>query len=115
MNGGKLAGPACAGRRAYTTGMNSKQPLYLVIYDIASAYRLRKALSVVRDYSTGGQKSVFECYLSRHHLHRLRTLLGQVADPQEDRIAIVRISDPMRVRVLGRAVRPENPGYFYIG
>ncbi len=38
--------------------------LYLVAYDVRRPSRLRKALRVLKDYASGGQKSAFECYLS---------------------------------------------------
>lgn len=36
---------------------------YLAAYDVSDPKRLQQALHVLRDYATGGQKSVFECFL----------------------------------------------------
>ena len=95
--------------------MNSHTSLYLISYDIASPKRLRKALFEIRHYATGGQKSVFECFLTARELQRLRRNCEQLIDPQEDRIAIVPITDASTVKTLGKGVRPEDPDYYYVG
>ena len=49
--------------RLYFRSMNQRQ-LYLAAYDISSPSRLRLGLKVLRRYASGGQKSVFECFLN---------------------------------------------------
>jgi len=39
--------------------------LYLAAYDISAPDRLRAMLYAVKGYATGGQKSVYECFLSQ--------------------------------------------------
>lgn len=41
-----------------------QRQLFLAAYDVREPKRLQKALHVLRDYTCGGQKSVFECYLT---------------------------------------------------
>ncbi|MBK8964193.1 MAG: CRISPR-associated endonuclease Cas2 [Candidatus Competibacteraceae bacterium] len=38
--------------------------LYLAAYDVTNADRLQAALRVLKGYASGGQKSVFECFLT---------------------------------------------------
>ena len=42
----------------------SSRILYIAAYDVSEDRRLRQALMVLRNYATGGQKSVFKCFLS---------------------------------------------------
>ena len=42
----------------------SKRALYIATYDVADPTRLRKVHHVVKRFATGGQKSVFECFLN---------------------------------------------------
>ena len=41
-----------------------KRDFYLAAYDVSSPRRLIAALALVRGYTTGGQKSVHEVFLS---------------------------------------------------
>ena len=45
--------------------------LFLAAYDVRDDGRLRRALHVLRDYTCGGQKSVFECYLTPNERKKL--------------------------------------------
>lgn len=93
----------------------AKRALYLACYDIADDKRLRRALQVLRGYATGGQKSVFECYLNRTERTQLVEAVREVIDPSEDRFLLMRLDARRRVRVLGIGVVPQDPEYFYIG
>jgi len=93
----------------------SKRVLYLAAYDVSDPTRLRKALQVVKEYATGGQKSVYECYLSDAERTRLLRDLGLVLDEREDRFMLLRLDPRSRVRILGIAVKPADPDYFYVG
>jgi CRISPR-associated protein Cas2 len=92
-----------------------KRPLYLACYDISDEARLRKALLVLRNYATGGQKSVFECYLTDTEKRRLVAEVTEVIEPAEDRFLLLRLDPRQAVRVLGIAEPPADPAYFYIG
>jgi len=89
--------------------------LFIAAYDIRSPRRLRRALQVLKDFACGGQKSVFECYLDKQELQELVTRVEDVLDGDEDRFLVVPIPAGSQVRVLGIAVMPTDPSYFYVG
>jgi len=93
----------------------TERTLYIVAYDICSPKRLRRALHVVRHYATGGQKSVFECFLSQKELHELLMQCDEMIDPEEDRVALFPVHHRARVKTLGIGEKPEDPDYFYVG
>jgi CRISPR-associated protein Cas2 len=93
----------------------SNRQLYLAAYDIASSRRLRKALYVLRGYSSGGQKSVFECFLTAAEKRELLERIGEVIDPVEDRFILLHLAGVKYVRTLGKAVAPQDGAFFYVG
>jgi len=93
----------------------SKRILYIAAYDICEARRLREALQVLRAYSCGGQKSVFECFLTEAEKRSLLSEVRAVIDESEDRFLLLRLDPRSRVQVLGVAVEPADPEYFYVG
>ena len=93
----------------------SERQLYLAAYDISNPVRLRKALKVLRNYATGGQKSVFECFLGDGEKVALLYEIGEVLDLDEDRFFLVRLDPRSKVQTLGIAIRPADPGVFYVG
>ena len=93
----------------------TQRSLHIAAYDVSSDERLRDALRVLKGYATGRQKSVFECFLSEGEKRRLLSEIRGVLDPLEDRFLLVRLDPRGKVRVLGRAVRPTDPPWFYLG
>ena len=93
----------------------SKRSLYIAAYDISDPSRLRHALHVLKGYSSGGQKSVFECFLTDAEKACLLAEVQSVIDVTEDRFLLVRLDPRMKVRVLGIAVEPVDPEFFYVG
>ncbi|QJD30452.1 CRISPR-associated endonuclease Cas2 [Methylococcus geothermalis] len=93
----------------------AKRTLYLGAYDVSDDNRLRAALKVLRNYSTGGQKSVFECFLSSSEKRELIEEIGAVIDPSDDRFFLIRLDPAHKVAVLGIAVPPADPEYYYVG
>ncbi len=93
----------------------TQRTLYLAAYDITEADRLRKALHVLRDYATGGQKSVFECYLTEPEKAELKHRIATLIEPAEDRFLLIRLSQRARTRTLGIGRPPADPAYYYIG
>lgn len=89
--------------------------LYLAAYDIADANRLQQALRLVKGYATGGQKSVFECFLSPVEKRNLLRDVAAVLDETEDRFFIVRLDPRAKLFALGLAVPAEDPPFFYHG
>lgn len=89
--------------------------LFLIGYDITSSRRRRRALKAVKGHAIGGQKSLYECWLTAGELqaamHALRTLI----DPVEDRVVFVQLDPRATVRTLGKAVAPADGEFFYQG
>lgn len=92
----------------------SKRTLYIAAYDIAEPDRLREALYALKGFSSGGQKSVFECFLTDSEKAELIASVHSVINITEDRFFLVRMDSRMRVRVMGIAVQPIDPEFFYI-
>ena len=89
--------------------------LYLIAYDITDGRRLNNVRYFLKGYSTGGQKSVYECFLTDGELrHVMRKLEGMIRR-EEDRVHIFTMDGRSRTHALGIAVQPKDPQYFYVG
>ncbi len=93
----------------------SQRQLYLAAYDVSDPKRLQRALHVLRDYATGGQKSVFECFLTDVEKRSLLMEVTEVLDLTEDRFFLVRLDPRSKVRTIGIAVKPADPAFYYVG
>ncbi len=93
----------------------SPRQLYLAAYDISAPRRLHLMLKAVREYSTGGQKSAYECFLTESERDDLLSAVTEVMDREEDRFFLLRLDRRAKVATLGIAVRPADPDYFYLG
>ena len=93
----------------------SQRQLYLAAYDISCNRRLRKALYVLRGYASGGQKSVFECYLNTNEKQLLLDKIMQIIEPDEDRFILLTLAGAKHIRTLGKAVLPQDGSFFYVG
>ena len=89
--------------------------LYIAAYDISCNRRLRKALYVVRGYASGGQKSVFECFLTPAEKAQLLDDVSSIIDPVEDRFILLKLLGAKHIRTLGKAVLPQDGSFFYVG
>lgn len=88
--------------------------LYLIAYDITEDKRLNRVRQFLKGYSTGGQKSVYECFLTDGEIRYIKTKLEKLID-EEDRIHIFTMDGRSRTHTLGIAVQPKDPEYFYVG
>ncbi|MDX1606540.1 MAG: CRISPR-associated endonuclease Cas2 [Candidatus Competibacterales bacterium] len=88
--------------------------LYIAAYDVSCPRRLQQSLRVLKGYASGGQKSVFECYLTAAERRNLLAEVGSVIDAREDRFLLLPLSGARSVEILGIAVRPEDPDYYYV-
>ena len=93
----------------------SSRKLYIAAYDIASPRRLRKALVILKGYACGRQKSVFECYLSPAEYWQLIREMRDLINEEEDRFLLIRHDPAVSARLIGKAVPPEDPDWFYVG
>ena len=94
--------------------MTNRQ-LYLAAYDISCNRRLRKALYVLRGFASGGQKSVFECFLTHAEKAQLLEEIGLVINPVEDRFILLKLAGAKHIRALCKAVPPQDGSFFYVG
>lgn len=89
--------------------------MHLAAYDISHSRRLRLALKVAKNYATGGQKSVFECFLTARERGRFSREMEDVIDAALDRFLLLRLEARSPVITLGIAVPPEDPEFYYVG
>jgi CRISPR-associated protein Cas2 len=89
--------------------------LYIAAYDVSDDRRLRDALRVLKGYASGRQKSVFECFLTAAERRALVSEIRALLDPVEDRFVLLRLEPRGKIRVRGKAVKPVDPPWFYVG
>ena len=89
--------------------------LYIIAYDISEERRLNRVREYLKAFSTGGQKSVYECFLTEGELHEVWRELEGLIDPEEDRVHCFRLHGRSRVHTVGIAVPPKDPDFFYFG
>jgi CRISPR-associated protein Cas2 len=88
---------------------------YLAAYDVSCPRRLQAALDRVRAHATGGQKSVYECWLSAAEKAALLADMAAVLDERQDRFLLLRLDPRARPLALGSAVPAADPPFFYAG
>ena len=69
----------------------------------------------VKGFSTGGQKSVYECWCTPGELRELTESLRELIVEKEDRVHIFSMDGRSRPHTLGIAVPPSDPEFFYFG
>lgn len=89
--------------------------LYLIAYDITDDKRITRAREFLKGYSTGGQKSVYECYLTKGEFRTVSEELGRIIEEEDDRVHIFTMDGRSRTHALGIGIQPKDPVYFYIG
>ncbi|PXF28686.1 CRISPR-associated protein Cas2 [Pokkaliibacter plantistimulans] len=93
----------------------SASQLYIAAYDVRDPSRLRQALYVLKDFASGGQKSVFECYLTPAEKRLLLSRIREVINENIDAFLLVRLPAPHRIEVLGQGILPLNDEWMIIG
>ncbi len=92
-----------------------QRSLYLAAYDVTDPDRLVAALHVLKGYASGGQKSVFECFLSIREREKLVAEIEAVLDLRTDRFLLLPLPGANPIHPLGIAVRPSDPDFYYVG
>ena len=92
-----------------------QRDFYLAAYDVSSPRRLAAALALVRGYTTGGQKSVHEIWLTEAEKRRVLEQIVWLIDTATDRFFLLRLDPRQRTLVLGVGEAPADPEFFYIG
>ena len=93
----------------------SKRSLFIAAYDVASPARLRQVHRTVKAYATGGQKSVFECFLTPMERRALLVKVRKLINEREDRFALLRVEERTVPVLLGVATAPADPHFYYVG
>jgi CRISPR-associated protein Cas2 len=95
--------------------MDTKRGLYLVAYDVCEPHRLQRVCRYLTGYKVGGQKSVFEVWVTPAELQLIRRDLAELMQAGEDRLHILALDPRMHVRCMGRADSFDpHQGYFSI-
>jgi CRISPR-associated protein Cas2 len=89
--------------------------LFLIGYDIACPRRRSRALKAVKSHAIGGQKSLYECWLTAGELQQAMAALRRLIDPAEDRVVFVRLDPRATIHTRGVAVKPHDGACFYQG
>ncbi len=89
--------------------------LFLIAYDITDDGRLSSMREFLKGYSTGGQKSVYECFLTDGELVHVKKVIDEMIDEEDDRVHIFTMDGRSRTHTLGIGVQPKDPEYFYVG
>lgn len=89
--------------------------LFLIGYDIRSPRRRRQALKAVKGHAIGGQKSMYECWLTSGEMQAAMHSLRHLIDPATDRVIFVRLDPRATMHMLGTAVAPADGEFFYQG
>ena len=92
-----------------------KRSLYIAAYDVASPARLRQVRRTVKACATGGQKSVFECFLTPVERKGLLAQVRRLINEREDRFALLRVEERAAPVLLGIAKPPADPDFHYVG
>lgn len=92
----------------------SKRSLFIAAYDVSSPARLRQVHRAVKAYATGGQKSVFECFLTPTERKTLLAKARRLIDEREDRFALLRVEERAAPVLLGIATRPADPRFYFV-
>jgi CRISPR-associated protein Cas2 len=88
--------------------------LYIAAYDVRHPRRLSRMLRILKEYSTGGQKSLFECFLRPSDRIELIDRVANELDAEEDSFILLRLDPRMEPKVMGTAVPPVWPEFFVV-
>ncbi|WP_292967080.1 CRISPR-associated endonuclease Cas2 [Nitrosomonas sp.] len=95
--------PAHSMRKTDPTMLHMNRSLYLVAYDVSNPRRLYKVCRYLKSYKVGGQKSVFELWITPAELRTIRADLDALMDAEEDRLHILSLDPRMKPRCYGKA------------
>ena len=93
----------------------AKRALFLAVYDVASPSRRRQVHLAVKAHASGGQKSVYECFLTPTEHRALSKRARRLIDEREDRFALLRVEERAKSILLGIATPPAGPNFYYVG
>lgn len=100
---------------AVVTISHMKRRLYIIAYDITEPKRLQRVSYFLKGFSTGGQKSVYECFLTEGELRYVLRRLEDLIYGPEDRVHVFCLEGHCKIYTLGVALPPKDPSFFYFG
>lgn len=71
--------------------MTNNRQHYLVAYDICNDKRLHKIHKNIEAFAVNGQKSFYDCWLTKHELYQLKDNLISLINVDEDRVYIFQL------------------------
>lgn len=83
--------------------MDTNRTRYLVAYDIADSKRLYRVHKKVEAYAIGGQKSFYECWLTKHELAHFKQEISEIMEKDEDRVMIFQLHSDTEPLLFGKA------------
>ncbi len=87
--------------------------LYLIAYDICDPRRLHRVCKYLSGFKVGGQKSVYECWVTPAELRVIRLELDKLMEAGEDRLHILALDPRMNTLCFGLA-KPFVQTFFSI-
>ena len=91
-----------------------KRKHYLIAYDICDEKRLYRIHKQIQAYSVSGQKSFYDCWVTKHELLKLKRILTSIMDIEEDRIYIFQIFDDSPALFFGVAQNQSIEPFLFI-
>jgi CRISPR-associated protein Cas2 len=72
-------------------------------------------LKQVKGHAYGGQKSLYEVWLTKSELTACLNALQTHIDILQDRLLVIQLDARATVHTCGRAVQPSDGEFFYLG
>lgn len=94
--------------------MDTSRTRYLVAYDIADHKRLYRVHKKVEAYAIGGQKSFYECWLTKHELSRFQKEIDEIIDGADDRVMLFQLHEETKPDLYGKAKLQSIQPFFII-
>lgn len=88
--------------------------LFLFCYDVSCRRRWRRVHRLLAGYRVAGQKSVFECLMTRAEVDATVAQLRELIDPAEDRVHVLAL-DPRQPREAWGRGHPWDGGPLVVG
>jgi CRISPR-associated endonuclease Cas2 len=88
--------------------------LYLCCYDIQDDNIRHRVYKTLQQYQSGGQYSAYECYLNSAQKTQLESELNKLIETC-DSVKFQILHNIQNIICLGKATRPLNEHFLYIG
>lgn len=88
--------------------------LFLICYDVSCSNRRYHVHKLLSGYRIRGQKSFFECLLTRAELQDVRLRLSILLDSKTDRAHIFQLDPRLQMEGLGLGNAPMATDFFMI-